>query len=216
MGVTRERFNQGLTYEQFKGVLKGNREQFEANDAKLELSDADLAPFRALPTTLDVVVVVTETCPDVIMNVPILNRIAQETGKLNPRIFLRDDNKDIMSQYMNGPYESVPVFAFFDPNWNQLGVWIERPRGVTDLRDAKTREIYASDPAFGSPDAPPSALPEEVRGRLQQLIKQMRTDTNVAYARETIRDLGEMMHEIGRGTANGQPQWRGNLAAVAA
>ena len=36
MGVTRERFNQGLTYEQFKGVLKGNRDQFEANDAKLE------------------------------------------------------------------------------------------------------------------------------------------------------------------------------------
>jgi hypothetical protein len=205
-----------MTYEQFKGVLKGNREQFEANDAKLQLTDAELTPFRELRSALDVVVVVTETCPDVIMNLPILNGIAQATGKLNPRIFLRDDNKDLMAQYMNGPYESVPVFAFFDQDWNELGVWIERPRGVTELREAKTREIYASDPAFGSPDGAASELPEDVRGRLQQAIRQMRSDTMDAYARETVRDLGEMIREMTAAPANGLPKRRGNLAAVAA
>jgi len=215
MTVTRERFNQGMTYEQFKAKTT-NLKAFEASDANVELSEADLAPFKRLTDPLDVLVVVTETCPDVVMNLPILERIARESGKLTVRIFLRDDNKDLMDQYMNGPYESVPVFAFFDRNWNQVGVFIERPRAVTQLRERKTREIYASNPAYGSPDAPPSDLSDEIRGQLQQAIRQMRTDTAVDYARETKRELGEMAAEMARGATISQSQWRGNLAAVPA
>jgi hypothetical protein len=211
MAVTRERLNQGMTYDQFKAITS-NLKAFEASEANIQLADADLTPFRSLPHNLDVLVVITETCPDVVMNLPILDRIARESGKLNVRIFLRDDNKDLMAQYMNGPYESVPVFAFFDPSWNQLGVFIERPKAVTELRQRKTEEIYASNPAFGSPDAPPSELSDEVRAQLQQAIRQMRTDTGKDYARETVRELGDMAAAMARGGAG----WRGNLAAVAA
>jgi len=211
MAVTRERFNQGMTYDQFK-AMTSNLKAFEASEANLQLGETDLAPFRKLPQNLDVLVVITETCPDVVMNLPILDRIARETGKLNPRIFLRDDNKDLMAQYMNGPYESVPVFAFFDQNWSQLGVFIERPKAVTELRQRKTAEIYASNPAFGSSDAAPSDLPDDVRAQLQQAIRQMRADTMKDYAHETIRELGDMAEAMARGTAG----WRGNLAAVAA
>ena len=211
MAVTRERFNQGMTYDQFKAVTS-NLKAFEASEGNIQLVDADLTPFRSLPHNLDVLVVITETCPDVVMNLPILDRIARESGKLNVRIFLRDDNKDLMAQYMNGPYESVPVFAFFDSSWNQLGVFIERPKAVTELRQRKTEEIYASNPAFGSPDAPPSELSDEVRAQLQQAIRQMRADTMKDYARETIRELGDMAQVMARGGAG----WRGNLAAVPA
>ena|SRR5579871_6515863 len=216
MAVTRERFNQGMTYDQFKARLAQNRESFEANDRSLQLSDEDLAPFNRLSQPLDVLVIVTETCPDVVMNLPILARIAQATGKLNIRIFLRDDNKDLMAQYMNGPYESVPVFAFFDHNWSQLGVWIERPRSVTAMREERTREIHQRHPEFGPYGGSPGELPEEVRGRLQAAIREMRTATAALYPRETIRDLGEMVDDFSRGTGAGAPQWRGNLAAVPA
>src|SRR5438093_7977536 len=110
MAVTRERFNQGMSYDQFKAITT-NLKAFEASDANVELSQDDLAPFNRLSSPLDVLVIVTETCPDVVMNLPILDRIARETAKLNLRIFLRDDNKDLMAQYMNGRYQSVPVFA---------------------------------------------------------------------------------------------------------
>ena len=215
MAVTRERFNLGMTYEQLKERLR-NRDAFDATERMLAMSDADLAPFRDLPHTLDVLVIITETCPDVVMNVPILDRIAKETGKVNPRIFLRDDNKDLMAQYMNGPYESVPVFAFFDPSWTELGAFIERPPSVTKLRDDKTREIYELSPEFGPYGSPPSELPDEIRGRLSGAIRQMRADTQPAYARETIRELGDMIREIGYGSRPGLPQRRGNLAAVPA
>jgi hypothetical protein len=211
MAVTRERFNEGMTYDQFKAITS-NLKAFEASEAAIQLGETDLAPFKKLTKALDVLVVITETCPDVVMNLPILDRIARETGKLNPRIFLRDDHKDLMAEYMNGPYESVPVFAFFDESWNQLGVFIERPRAVTELRQRKTQEIYASNPKYGSPDAAPSDLPEDVRAALQQAIRQMRAETMKDYAHETVRELGDMAEAMASGGAG----WRGNLAAVAA
>src|SRR5581483_2386033 len=215
MAVTRERFNQGMTYEQFKAMTR-NREAFERSEQALSLQDGDLAPFARLPRPLNVAVIITESCPDVVMNLPILDRIARESGQLRLRIFLRDDNKDLIAQYMNGPYESVPVFVFFDEDWNERGVWIERPRAVVEMRERRTREIYASDPEFGSPDAPPADLPDDLRGRLQAAIRDMRVETGPLYARETIRDLGQMMDEIGHDPAPIRPQWRGNLAAVPA
>ena len=213
MAVTRERFTKGQTYEQYKAERR-NRDAYEATERMITLVEADLVPFRALPTTMDVVVVVTETCPDVIMNLPILDRIARETGKLNPRIFLRDDNKDLMAQYMNGPYESVPVFAFFDPDWQQRAVFIERPRAVTEMRTRKTQEIHEDHPEFGPYGGSAVELDEDARNRLQQAIRQMRVDTAPAYARETIRELGDIARAIGPATT--EARWWGNLAAVPA
>jgi hypothetical protein len=203
-----------MTYEQFKARLTRSKEPFEKSERHVQLTEADLAPFRALPERLDVLVIVTETCPDVIMNLPILNRVATETGKLNPRIFLRDDNQAIMADYMNGPYASVPVFAFFDQRWTELGVWIERPRSVTELRTARTRQIHESNPEFGPPGTSPTELPEAARERLHEAIRRMRAETQAVYARETIRDIGEMMRDFQRGSGDGRSLWRGNLAAV--
>jgi hypothetical protein len=214
LSVTRERFNLGMSYDQFKAQLKGGPAPFEASERNLQLNEADLAPFRELPGPIDVLTIVTESCPDVVMNLPIVERIARETGKLNVRIFMRDDNKDLMAQYMNGPYESVPVFAWFDQSWTPVGVFIERPPSVTMLRGEATREIHERNPDFGPYGGSASDLPEEVRGRLQQAIRQMRIDTGPAYARETIRELGEMAAEITRGVTN--PRRRGNLAVVPA
>ncbi|MPZ15494.1 MAG: thioredoxin family protein [Chloroflexi bacterium] len=193
MAVTRERFNQGLTYEEYKASMTRNRDQLEENERNLELSDADLAPFRSLPETRDVLVLAEDWCADVIANLPILGRISEESGNLNLRVFVRDQNKDLTSQFMNGPYESIPVFAFFDKNFNQVGLWIERPKSLTELRDQKRSEIYAGNPEFGSPDAPVSELPEETRTRLQRAIQQMRGETAEFGRRQVVRELGAIV-----------------------
>jgi hypothetical protein len=189
-----------------------NKEQFERNEG-LQLSEADLAPFKNLPKPLDVVVVAEDWCGDVVANTPILGRIARESGKLNLRVFVRDQNKDVIAEYMNGQYESIPVFAFYDSDWNELGVWIERPKSVSELRAQKTREIHEQNPEFGRLGAPTSELPEDVRNRLQAALRDMRSSTAEFYSRETVRELGEMVTQMGAGKPAGR---RGNLATATA
>ena len=210
MAITVERFNQGLTYDQYKARLGRGPEAYERSEQLLEMSEQDLAPFRGR-SPFKVLVVVTETCPDVITNLPILVRIGQETGNFDARIFLRDDNKDLMAQFMNGPYESVPVFAFFDDMFTLRGVFIERPRSVTELREQRTRDLHASNPEFGAYGGSAAELAEPARDRLRTATQQMRDDTGTFYRRETIRELQDLVNAMSQSDSNARPLWVGNL-----
>ena len=197
MTVTRERFERGLSYDTWKDQMTRNRERFDANERSLALSAGDLGPFRALSRPLHVLVLAEDWCGDVIANLPILGRIAEATGTLDLRVFPRDENLDLMDQYLSeGTYRSIPVFAFFDERFNEVGRFIERPRSVTELRREKRAEIYASDPAFGSPDDPIDQLPEDVRRRLQEAILRMREETKLFADREVVKALREIVSRV--------------------
>jgi hypothetical protein len=67
---------------------------------------------------------------------------------------------------------------------------------VTELRATKRREIFASDPSFGSPDAPVDQLPDDVRARLQERLARMRDETVPFANREVIRELRELVTRV--------------------
>jgi hypothetical protein len=184
-----------MTYEAYKAQMTRNREQFERNEQNLELAPDDLAAFKSLPR-LKVLALAEDWCGDVVANLPILGRLAKESGKLDVRVLLRDQEPgtQVMDQYLNqGQFRSIPVFVFFDEDMRELGHWIERPASVTELRAKRRREIFASHPEFGSPDAPIDQLPEETRTRLQQAIAAMREEVAPFANREVVRELRELV-----------------------
>ena len=195
MGVTAERFASGLTYQQYKDQMTRNRDRLEANEAAFSISDAELAPFRASANPVNVLVLAEDWCGDVIANLPVLGRIAAASGKLNVRVFLRDQNLDIMDQYLKqGQFRSIPVFVVFDEHFSELGRFIERPDSVTELLSRKRAEIFARSPEFGSPTAPIDQLPEDVRNRLMTAMAAMRREiapeSNAAVVRELAAIVG--------------------------
>ena len=198
MAVTRERFLQGLTYEAFKAQMTRNRDRFDANERRLELDPADLAVFHGLPRPLHVLVLAEDWCGDVIDNLPILGRLAAESGKLDLRIFLRDQNLDLMDQYLNqGQFRSIPVFVFFDEDVHEIGRFIERPASVTARRARQRQELFAQHPEFGSPDTPVDQLPEEVRVRLMQEMTRLREEAKAVDNQEVVRALREIVGQVG-------------------
>ena len=186
--MTPERFAQGMTYDEFKASMTRNQERFAANEARVRVAADDIAAFRRRP--LRVVAIAADWCGDVIANLPVLGAIARESGALDVRVFERDANQDLMERYLNqGKYQSIPVFIFFDAGWNEVGVFIERPESVTELRAAKRREVYAANPEFGAPDAPADRLPDDVRARLGTELQRMRDETAETANAEVVREL---------------------------
>jgi hypothetical protein len=197
MAVSRERFESGLTYQQYKQQMTRNRERFEANERGVPLEPDDLASFQRLPRPLNVLVLAEDWCGDVVANLPILGRLAAESGKLNLRIFLRDQNLDLMEQYLlRGQFRSIPTFVFFDDDFQELGRFVERPASVTELRASKRRELYQQHPEFGSPDTPIDQLPDEVRVRLAQATAELRKQTADFANREVVRELRAIADQI--------------------
>ncbi len=201
MTVTRERFEQGMTYDEYKAQMTRNRERLEENERTVELSINDIEFFAGLPEPLNVLVITEDWCGDAIANVPILGRLAAESGKLNLRIFLRDQNPDLMDQYLNqGIHRSIPVFAFFDQQFRPIGHWIERPAVITEMQEKMMANLYATDPAFAdvSPGTSIALLPDAARAQLMQAFAAFRAETRLLADREVVRELREL---ISRGLA---------------
>ena len=210
--LTQERFNQGISYAEAKDRMARNKPNMDRIEGLVNLSEQDLAPWRALPEAVNAMVLVIDPCPDVYTNLPILQKIATETGKVNIKIFFRDDNKDLMADFMNGPFESVPVIAFYDKGMNLRTVFIERPKSVTDLRSERTKEIHAANPDFGPFGRTPAEMDEDVRAKFQGAINEMRTNTTDFYMSESIREFREIAGELAK-ASSGSAKWRGNLLA---
>jgi len=190
MAVTRQRFEQGMTYDEFKAQMTRNQERFAANEQQLEVDPADMAAFKHLPRPLNVLVIAEDWCGDVINNLPILGRLAAESGKLNVRVFLRDQNPDLMDHYLNqGQFRSIPVFAFFDEEFHELGRFIERPASVTERNAERRLEMYRQHPDFGSPDASISELTDTVRAELAEATAAWREEIRPANNQDVVRDL---------------------------
>lgn len=196
MTVTRERFEQGMTYEAYKDQMTRNRERLEENERTVQLPQEQLAFFARLPQPLHVLVLAEDWCGDVINNLPVLARLAQAGGRLNLRIFLRDQNLDIMDQYLNkGQYRSIPVFVFFDQDFRELGHWIERPAAMVALMQEELGALFASDPALQgvAQGTSPALMPEAARARIGQFYGEFRARTRAQSDAEVARELRELI-----------------------
>jgi thioredoxin family protein len=197
MAVTREQFESGLTYDGYKAQMTRNREQVEQNEKDLQLKPDDVQAIRELPRPINVMALAEDWCGDVVANLPVLGRLAEESnGKLNVRVHLRDQEpgSQIMDQHLNkGQFKSIPTLIFLDGDFNELGVWIERPASVTKLREEKRLALYAQHPEWGDSSKPIAELPEDLRTQIQQATGAMRNETKPFANAEVVREIREVV-----------------------
>ena len=124
--VTKERFEQGLTLQQYVDHMSVNRERFvEAlDDATVAPADAQLLDRLGAPRR--VLVISEDWCGTCLAHVPFVAKLVDSRPNIEMRLFPRDANLDLMDQYLKkGRYRSIPVFAFFDEHMNELARFLE-------------------------------------------------------------------------------------------
>jgi hypothetical protein len=144
--VTPERFSQGLTYEAFLGKLDRNQDRFRENYEGTTVPEREAATLRALvakPNGPARMLVIGEAwCPDVFRGAPVFARIAEASG-MELRCFLRDENKDMMAEFLKeGQFESIPVAVFYTKDHEYIAHWIERPALANHEMREKLQPMY--------------------------------------------------------------------------
>jgi thiol-disulfide isomerase/thioredoxin len=129
--VTKEKFESGFTYKQYIDQIKVNKDRFDMfyESGKLESEDeVFFQNAKKLPSGIKKLMIIGEDwCPDVFRGMPVFARIA-EAANLETRIFPRDENLDMMNEFLkNGEFMSIPVAVFYDENMEEIARWIERP-----------------------------------------------------------------------------------------
>ena len=198
MSVTKERFEQGLTYDAYKAQMTRNEERFLTTEQTVEFDADDLNFFTQLAEPVYVLAIAEDWCGDVINNLPVLGKLAAQSANLKVRVFLRDQNLDIIDQYLKeGQFRSIPVFVLFDANFRELGHWIERPASMTKLQAEMREKLFATDPILKeiAPDTPMGQLPEAARERISQAYSAFRQETRALSDQEVVRDLRRIIEQ---------------------
>ena len=139
--VTKERFAQGMTLGQYVDQMGTNKEKFVQFLSEIKIKPEDKDALARLGKKLKVLVITEDWCGDALYNVPVLGKLVEGNPNIEMRIFLRDKNPDLMDQYLNqGMFRSIPVFACFDENMNEIARFIERPPAQTEEIEKKMLE----------------------------------------------------------------------------
>jgi hypothetical protein len=113
--VTKERFQQGMTFQQYLDQMTTNKDKFVETLEAVRVDPQARAAFADRRGTLNVLVITEDWCGDALTNFPVLAKMVEGLPNVEMRVFLRDQNPDLMDQYLNrGIFKSIPVFVFFD------------------------------------------------------------------------------------------------------
>jgi len=124
--LTRERFAEGLTLAQYLDRMSTNRAAFQRALESAIVTDVDRRLVERLGPRLKLLVITEDWCGTSLRYVPRVARLAQESPGVEMRIFLRDENPDVMDLFLKrGVYRSIPVFAFFDDDMQELARFVE-------------------------------------------------------------------------------------------
>ncbi len=156
--VTPERYSQGMTYDQYMETVKVNKARIEEYYANVSLDSEQTARLQELAShdngPARMMVIGEDWCGDVVRELPVLARVAEAAG-LELRIFPRDENHDIMNEFLKeGLYMSIPVAVFYDQGHEYICHWIERSevanREQGEIESAiRSEEPDISDQDFG-------------------------------------------------------------------
>jgi hypothetical protein len=145
-----QRFSKGLMWKDYMAQMGDTRARTEDNYAKSALTDDEKKFFGGVKGVRYAMMLAENWCGDVHRNSPLLAHICDAIPGCELRVFFRDQNLDLTDLYLNNGFRSIPVIAFFDAEWNEIGRWLERAHAATaksvGIR-ARTVDVAGSDKA---------------------------------------------------------------------
>jgi hypothetical protein len=189
--VTPERFSKGLEYRAYVSSVERNQKRFEENYAATTVAEEDVKALKELMARPNgpakMMVIGEDWCPDVFRGAPVFARIAEATG-MEMKYFPRDENKDIMAEFLaGGEFESIPVAVFYTKDHDYIAHWIERPA----LANEQMRELAPMYARMRKPDK----TPEEAEAAKQEYIAFQNGPVWGGWRQETIKEVIRLLDE---------------------
>lgn len=194
--VTPARFEEGLTYATFLAQATINKDKFEQYYNDSPLTADDVAFFRKAAAVSNgpakILALGEAWCGDVYRELPTVAHIAEATG-MSLRVFLRDENADIMDEFLsnNGKSRAIPVFVFYTADMRYITHFTERSANAhaelaAALEQVKTQLNLPKDATFATaPEAQRQTFLKEVVAKIQPRLP--------AWRREAVQEMRHLL-----------------------
>lgn len=110
-----------------------NRQRMKRLDKTVKISDGLKEKIKAVRRPLIWLTIVESWCGDAAQNIPAIEKIAAENPLIQTRYLLRDENLDLMDQYLTNGGRAIPILICIDgETFEPQGRWGSRPRAIQD------------------------------------------------------------------------------------
>ena len=107
---------------------KMNVQRMNRLDKRANLSDSLKEKLENMDRKLIWVVLTEAWCGDAAQNVPVIAKMAEQSENIELKLILRDENLDIMDEYLTSGGRSIPKLVCLEADsLEEIGAWGPRP-----------------------------------------------------------------------------------------
>ncbi len=167
--ITRDQLSRAMTYEQYGNLLrdllsKGRTTGPNQSEAYLSYAKINLQRMARLDKTVNIdpglksalnninnhytwLVLTEGWCSDAAQNLPIISAIEKLCPRISLRLLLRDENPELMDQYLTGTSRAIPkLICVEDDTLRELFTWGPRPAAAQTLMlDLKSKNTPSAE-----------------------------------------------------------------------
>lgn len=123
-----------------------NETRMNRLDKTMKITDENSLKLKSLKREYIWLVISEGWCGDAAQILPILHKMAEESGKIDLKIVLRDENEDLMNLFLTKKAKAIPIVIVIDKETSEVvGSWGPRPKAAADLIKNYKKEFGALD-----------------------------------------------------------------------
>ena len=120
---------------------KLNRQRMKRLDKTVKIKDSLAEKARDFNREMIWLIITEGWCGDAAQNLPVVEKIAAESENIETRYVLRDENLELMDQYLTNSARSIPVLIALDADTlEEVGTWGPRPKEAMEYRAGLVEE----------------------------------------------------------------------------
>jgi len=148
--ISKEIFDKGHTYESYRKMTdellaqgrttgvnqseslvaytKVNVHRMNRLDQTIKINDDLMKEIKELKRKFSWLVITEPWCGDAAQNIPVFAKIAALSDNIELKFILRDENPEVMNQYLTNGGKAIPILVCFDSEtMEELWKWGPRP-----------------------------------------------------------------------------------------
>lgn len=120
--------------EAMVGYGKMNVQRMKRLNKTIQLLPEFEEVLKGLTRKMTFLVITEGWCGDAAQNVPVLNKLSEQSNQIDLKLILRDENLEIMDAYLTNGGRSIPKLIALDSSTLEvIGTWGPRPETAQEM-----------------------------------------------------------------------------------
>jgi hypothetical protein len=135
-------YDKAMAYEDYVSLLGENLKMHQVHCKRFEkdITEEEEKHIKAIKP-VNILVLTEPWCGDSLAVLPVVRKVAEINGSLFMKVLRRDENLDLMDQFLTRGGRAVPLFFFLADDYSLIFKWGPRPQAAQDIFVAHRQQL---------------------------------------------------------------------------